>query len=269
MGTHYYPAADVGELLRNPDWRNSPARAGDDPDAHDLLLPIARPGKVICVGLNYRDHAAEVGKPTPEVPTLFSKVATTLTGPHADIIIPGVTDEVDWEAELGIVIGSTVGRGRQASAHEAILGYTVVNDVSVRDWQRRTSQWFQGKNFDHSTPVGPWVVTSDELDPTHGLRVETVVNDHVEQSGTTADLIFSPSEVVAYVSQFLTLQPGDIIATGTPSGVGFAQEPPRFLRSGDVLRTRIEGVGELQNSVYIDSSETLLAETARIRRTSP
>ncbi|MDR6688931.1 acylpyruvate hydrolase [Arthrobacter sp. 1088] len=254
--TFYYDLEDVGSLLNIPDWERLPSREGEPPAPADLLAPVARPGKTICVGLNYFDHAAEVGKAAPEVPALFSKVSTALTGPRNDIRLPGLSMEVDWEAELAVVIGKRTTRADEAQAREAVAGYTIINDLSIRDWQRRTSEWFQGKNFDHSTPVGPVIVSPDEIDPESGLRVETLVNDQIEQSGTTSDLIFSVTELVRYISQVLTLEPGDIIATGTPGGVGFVQKPPCFLQTGDVLRTRIEGIGELCNTIQIGNDQS-------------
>ena len=250
--TRYLPVPDVGALLAEPDWRTLAGQPGEPPREADLLMPVLRPGQVIGVGLNYYDHAAEVGKAAPEVPTLFSKVTTALVGPGQDIELPSLSEQIDWEVELVIVIGQRVKNADEAAAREAIAGYTAMNDVSVRDWQRRTSEWFQGKNFDGSTPLGPVVTTADEIDPMAGLRIETLVNGAVEQSGTTADLIFSPVQLVVYLSQFLTLEPGDLIATGTPGGVGFVRTPPRFLADGDELRTRIEGIGELVNTVRID-----------------
>lgn len=254
-GTYYYAVHDVGQLLNTPEWTSLPAQQGEAPDPEDLLAPICRPGKTICVGLNYYDHAAEVGKTAPEVPTLFAKVSTALTGPRAEIRLPDLSAEIDWEAELAVVIGTRTNQADEQRAREAIAGYTVFNDLSVRDWQRRTSEWFQGKNFDKSSPLGPVIVTPDEVSPEDGLQVETLVNDRVEQSGNTSDLIFSVTKLVVYISQFLTLEPGDIIATGTPGGVGFVKTPPRYLRDGDVMRTRIEGIGELRNTIRIGTAD--------------
>jgi len=254
-GTYYYDLPDVGQLLNTPEWTSLPARQGESPAPEDMLAPVTRPGKTICVGLNYYDHAEEVGKAAPEVPTLFSKVSTALTGPRAGISLPGLSTEIDWEAELAVVIGKRINQANEHQAYEAIAGYTVINDVSVRDWQRRTSEWFQGKNFDKSTPLGPVIVTPDEVAPEDGLRVETLVNDRVEQSGNTSDLIFSVTQLVVYITQFLTLEPGDIIATGTPGGVGFVRNPPRYLHSGDVMTTRIEGIGELRNTIHIETDQ--------------
>ena len=246
-GTYYYNLPDVGAVLASEDWQELPTVAGPEPLTADLVQPILRPGKILCVGLNYHDHAAEVGKTAPEIPTIFSKVATSLAAPHAEIEIPAVSTEIDWEAELTIVIGKSVKNADEESARAAIAGYTVMNDVSMRDWQRRTTEWFQGKNFDASTPIGPVVVTADEVDPVAGLTVETILNESVEQNGNTSDMVFNPVQVVQYLSQFLTLEPGDIIATGTPAGVGAGQNPKKFIQSGDVLTTRIEGIGELVN----------------------
>lgn len=265
--TFYYDVQDVGSLLNIPDWERLPAQEGEVPAPDDLLAPVTRPGKTICVGLNYYDHAAEVGKPAPEVPTLFSKVSTALTGPRHEIRLPGLSTEVDWEAELAVVIGQRTHQANEQQARDAVAGYTVLNDISIRDWQRRTSEWFQGKNFDKSTPVGPVMVTADEIDPETGLRVETLVNDTVEQSGTTSDLIFSVTELVLYISQFLTLEPGDIIATGTPGGVGFVRKPPRFLQSGDVLRTCIEGIGDLHNTIRLGNDQSAAPAAQHIRAT--
>lgn len=243
------PFSDVGELLAQPDWRDVEGLPVDGPALDEIRAPFAHPGTVICVGLNYGAHAAEVGKERPRHPTLFAKVPSALIGPTEDIVLPSasVSTKVDWEAELVIVIGATVRDADEETARAAILGYTVMNDVSVRDWQKRTEEWFQGKNFDSTTPIGPVVVTADEFDPAEGHSVETVVNGIVQQSGRTDDLIFSPAQIVAYISEFMTLSPGDMIATGTPAGVGAAQTPPRFLSEGDEVITRISGIGELRN----------------------
>ncbi|GAA1702231.1 hypothetical protein GCM10009808_20210 [Microbacterium sediminicola] len=250
--TRYHRAADVRELLESGKWTHLDGETGPAPAIVDLLPPVLSPRKFICVGLNYVDHAREVGKEAPAVPTLFSKVPTALIGAADDIRIPPITNRVDWEAELGIVIGTTVRKADEDAATAAILGYTVVNDISMRDWQNRTSEWFQGKNFDDSTPVGPVVVSADGVDVTGGVAVECIVNGEVMQAGTTANMIFSPIDIVRYISQFLTLEPGDVIATGTPAGVGFSRTPPIALVPGDTVVTRIEGIGELVNRCVAD-----------------
>lgn len=247
-GTAYYEVPNVSALLAMDNWIDLPTTPGAEPKPEDLVNPTPNPRKIICVGLNYHDHAEEVGKETPEYPTLFSKVATSLVGPRDDIILPTVSTQIDWEVELVVVIGKRIRQADMASARDAILGYTMLNDVSVRDWQRRTTEWFQGKNFDAMSPIGPVIVTADELDPRDGLTLETIVNGKIEQSGNTADMIFGVDELVVYVSQFLTLEPGDLIATGTPAGVGFVRTPPIFLKPGDHVVTRIDGIGELINT---------------------
>ncbi|MGB3413442.1 MAG: fumarylacetoacetate hydrolase family protein [Microbacteriaceae bacterium] len=248
-GTHYYNLPDIGALLNTENWQELATVPGPEPKNEELTLPILRPGKILCIGLNYTDHALEVGKTAPEIPTIFSKVASSMIGPYDNISYPELSSEIDWEAELVIVIGKTIKNADDESAGEAILGYTVMNDVSMRDWQRRTSEWFQGKNFDAISPLGPVIVSADAVDPIQGLSVETFVNGEMKQSGNTKDMIFNPIEVVKYLSQFLTLEPGDVIATGTPAGVGAGRKPKEFMNKGDVLVTRIEGIGELVNTL--------------------
>jgi acylpyruvate hydrolase len=244
------PFADVGDLLASgPDW---PQRATDDggsvalADA-DMAPVVQRPEKIICVGLNYRAHAAEANLELPAYPTLFAKFWRTLIGPNDDLVLPGNSDKVDWEAELALVIGTPTRHADLAAAESAIAGYTVLNDVSMRDWQRRTSQFLQGKTFERSTPVGPCLVTADELENPHRLHMTCAVDDEVMQDAWTDDLVFSAAEIVSYISGIITLAPGDLIATGTPSGVGGARRPPVFLEPGQAMRTRIDGVGELIN----------------------
>lgn len=209
-------------------------------------MPI-KPGKILCIGLNYHDHAAEVGAQIPEHPTVFTKFRNALVGPADPIALPPESQKVDYEAELAVVIGKNVRRADEAQALEAIAGYTILNDVSVRDWQGRTSEWFQGKNWDNCTPVGPYVVSRDEVDPVAGLRIECLIDGETVQSGTTADMIFTPAQLVSYISTFMSLEPGDVIACGTPAGVGMSKKPRRWLRPGEEVTTRIEGIGEITN----------------------
>lgn len=249
------PAADVGALLAQPDWqaivRGTEATEDNtitDAD-HAPLLP--RAGKVICCGLNYSDHILEMGRELPEYPTLFAKHADTLTGSSDTIDVHG-SERVDWEAELGVVVGSELFRADEDEARQAIAGYTVSNDVSMRDWQSRTLQWFQGKAFDATTPVGPVMVTADELDG--GLEVRGYVNGELVQSGNTDTLVFSPAHLLSYISHFTVLRPGDLVLTGTPGGVGMGMTPPRFLNDGDILVTEIDGIGRLENIIRINSA---------------
>ncbi len=230
-------------------------RAGEGLDVSSVALksPIPRPGKIICVGLNYRDHAAESGHPIPDYPTIFSKYANAVIGPEEPIIIPKVTDEVDYEGELAFVIGR---RGRYVSEDDAldyVAGYLPFNDVSARDFQKRTSQWTIGKTFDNFAPMGPALVTSDEIADPHNLDIRVTIGDQVMQDSNTRHLIFTVPYLVAYLSQVMTLEPGDVISTGTPGGVGFARKPPRFLQPGDVVHVEIEGLGTLSNPVVSES----------------
>ena len=229
------------------------------PAAGAKLGPLVRPMKVVCVGLNYRSHIEEMGRAFPDHPTLFAKFGDTLTGPNDDIVIPRLSAEIDWEVELGVVIGRVARHVDEAEAAACIAGYTVVNDVSMRDWQWRTTQWDQGKNFEASTPVGPFLVTPDELgDPedkgTVDLEITCRVDGQVMQSARTSDLLFSPAYLVSYVSRFTTLRPGDLIATGTPGGVGAGRDPKVFLAPGQVLETAIEGIGACRNLMVEDKS---------------
>jgi acylpyruvate hydrolase len=243
-------APDVGAVLERPGWWSGAAEA-DGPRHSAALVAYAplvpRPSKIICVGLNYRSHILEMGRELPAHPTLFTKFADTLLGAGDDLVLPAVSDEVDWEAELGVVVGVPVRRASTAEAAAAIAGYTVLNDISMRDWQWRSTQWLAGKAFDASTPVGPWLVTPDEIDHAADLALRCELDGQVMQSSRTSDLLFTPADLVAYISQFTTLHPGDLIATGTPGGVGAARNPKIFLQPGQVLRTVIEGVGECVN----------------------
>lgn len=244
-------APDVGTFLASdPDWRTR-AEAADGPshplDSLELAPPVVRPGKVLCVGLNYESHIREMGREPPDHPTLFTKFAEALVGPRDPIVLPRASRQVDWEGELAFVVGRPVRHATPEEALEAIAGYTVFNDVTARDWQWRTKQWVQGKTFEATTPVGPAVVTGDEVDHARDLEVRCQVDGQLMQQGRTSDLVFPPETIVAYMSTVLTLQPGDLIATGTPSGVGVKRDPPVFLQPGQEVRTSVEGLGELVN----------------------
>jgi acylpyruvate hydrolase len=242
-------AADVRAVLERANWREW-AETADGPrrptTGLDYAPLVPQPDKIVCVGMNYRGHVREMGREVPDHPTFFAKFRGALVGAHDDVVLPAVSDQADWEAELAVVIGA---RARHVSADEAgslIAGYSVLNDVSVRDFQNRTLQWLQGKAFERSTPLGPWLVTTDES-PGPEREIVCEVDGEAMQKSDTSDLVFGPAELVAYISQILILEPGDIIATGTPSGVGFARTPPRFLADGSVMVTRIAGVGECRN----------------------
>lgn len=244
--------ADVGALLAASDWQARAAAGGRPLAGATGLAPVVpRPGKIVCVGLNYRNHIIEMGRDVPEHPTIFAKWPEALIGPHDDIALPQESDEVDWEAELVVVVGAAVRRASESEAAAAIAGFTVMNDVSVRDWQSRTLQWLQGKTFEALTPLGPVLVTPDEV--TGGtapeLGVRCVVNGEVMQESNTSELVFGPVDLVRYLSDILTLQPGDVIATGTPGGVGHARKPPVHLTPGDTLVTEVDGLGRLENAI--------------------
>jgi acylpyruvate hydrolase len=244
---------DVGALLGDPAWSGHAAAAtGPSLAVADLdyapLIP--HPDKIMCIGLNYRSHIAEMrGGDPPAYPTVFAKYRASLIGAHDDIVLPFASSMVDWEAELAVVIGAPIRHGDRDAATAAVAGYSVLNDVSMRDWQNRTMQFLQGKTFEHSTPLGPWLVTPDETGAVPGpeQRIGCTVDGEVMQDSTTADLLFDVPALVSYLSTIITLLPGDVIATGTPSGVGAGRKPPRFLADGELVVTTISGVGELSN----------------------
>ena len=217
-------------------------------DSVDFAPVVPRPEKIVCVGLNYRSHIEEMGRALPEFPTLFAKYSRSLTGARDPIPLPVESSSVDWEVELTIVIGRTVRRARGSTALDAIAGFTVMNDISMRDWQNRTLQFLGGKTWDASTPVGPVFVTRDEIGDGVNLALRTEVDGVVMQESTTSDLLFGPVELVEYISTLVTLEPGDLIATGTPGGVGAGRKPPVFLRPGNVVRATIDGIGTLENT---------------------
>lgn len=215
-------------------------------------------GKIICVGLNYADHAKESGMPIPSEPVLFMKAVSALTGPHDDVILPPSSEKSDWEVELGVVIGTEIRYVDQSTASEAIAGYCVVNDLSERAYQlERSGQWSKGKSCDTFAPIGPWFVTADEVrDPTN-LKMWLDVDGRRYQQGSTATMIFSPAYLVSYISQFMSLQPGDLISTGTPPGVGLGRSPPVYLKPGQIMRVGIEQLGEqLQRTVAYDPKKS-------------
>jgi acylpyruvate hydrolase len=246
--------ADVRALLERPDWAEHAAAAAGP--SHELATLdyaplVPSPEKIICVGLNYRDHVEEMGNELPEYPTVFAKYAPSLVGAYDDIILPRASKAIDYEVELTVVIGRSVRHATPEQAQAAIAGYTVLNDVSVRDFQYRTKQFLQGKTWERTTPLGPWLVTPDEL-PEGGWEVSTVLDGETMQHSSTKELVFTPIDLVVYMSSIVTLNPGDVIATGTPGGVGHARKPPRYLTDGAVLVTSVAGVGECRNTCRLE-----------------
>lgn len=261
------PAPNLSVLLADSTWRATAlatlegktapgtaaikgAGAGCEAEVAELALPLPSPAKVICCGLNYADHITEMGRELPEYPTLFAKFADTLTGPTDEIAVPSVAQgALDWEAELAVVVGAELRGASEDEAREGIAGYMLANDISVRDWQKRTLQWFQGKAWDATTPLGPVLVTADAIDPEAGIEITCEVNGVRRQTGNTKTLVFAAAALTAYVSQFTALRPGDVILTGTPGGVGMGMQPPLYLTDGDTVVVEAEGLGRLENTV--------------------
>jgi acylpyruvate hydrolase len=244
--------ADLGDLLAIDNWADVAANASGPLTALGevtFTTLIANPSKVVCVGLNYRNHILEMGRELPEFPTLFAKYPEALIAPDAAIELGRESAAWDWEAELAIVIGRTVRRASTAEAEAAIAGFSVINDLTARDYQSRTLQWLQGKTWENTAPFGPTMSTPDELPGgvRPSMRMTCSVNGEIMQDTDTGDLVFDPVALVQYISTILTLNPGDVIASGTPGGVGHARKPPRYLSDGDIVVTEIEGLGRLEN----------------------
>ena len=254
---------DSIDLIR--DWRRHEARLAALVDAPAdlalgdvrLLAPIARPGKILCIGLNYADHVAEANLPAPAEQLWFAKAGTSIAGPFDPIELPPVSDQLDYEAELVVVIGRRCRHLPRDRAAEAIFGYCVGNDVSVRDWQTRTSQFFLGKSFDGHAPFGPWLTTADSIDATD-LAITATVNGEQRQESRTSRMVFDVLDQIVLLSQVMTLEPGDIVFTGTPGGVGMGFKPPKWLAVGDTVRVAIEGLGAIENRVVAGSAAMIL-----------
>lgn len=256
--------SDIGALVQFPNWEEIAAGAAGP--AHpvagaDLAPTIPKPGKIMCIGMNYKEHIMERGTPFPEFPTVFAKFPDALAGPEDCIPLPPEDSKLDWEAELAVVIGKPGRRIGQEEAENYIAGYTVFNDISMRGFQNLSPQWLQGKTWDRSSPLGPVLVTRDEV--TSNARIQTRIDGQVVQDSSIDDLLFDIQQIISYLSVFTTLQPGDVISTGTPSGVGVAQEPKRFLLPGEVLETTVEGIGSLKNTVINEQVGRLNSEPSR------
>ncbi|MGD9803657.1 MAG: fumarylacetoacetate hydrolase family protein [Hyphomicrobiaceae bacterium] len=251
--------ADLLGLVQAGDWAleklrtiasKAPASTKSRLSANEPALPIARPPKFICVGLNYLEHAKEGGHAPPTYPSFFPRWSNSLIPADAPIVRPKASTHLDYECELTIVIGKGGRHISEASALDHVFGYTIFNDVSVRDFQRKTSQWLPGKNFDATGPLGPYVVTADALPPgASGLNIMTRVNGQTMQSSNTSDMIFPVAKIIETLSAFMTLEAGDLIATGTPSGVAHARKPPAWMKAGDTVEIEIENIGILRNKI--------------------
>lgn len=243
--------AAIDEWKRDERGKAALARAGDllPASAAKLLAPIARPGKVLCIGLNYRDHAAESGMDVPTSPIVFSKFATSIVGPGDAVVIPKGCTQPDYEAEMAIVIGRHAKHVTKEDAYHYVAGYCCLNDVSARDFQFADKQWVRGKAADTFAPIGPFVATKDLIPNPHKLSIKFRLNGETLQDSTTEQLVFGVPELVSFLSQSMTLEPGDIIATGTPPGVGFARKPPVYIKPGDRMEVEVQGLGVLFNPV--------------------
>ena len=244
-----YP--DLSALLATANWESLAQNASGQTiglDGADYGPVVPHPGKIICVGLNYATHIREMGRDLPEYPTLFAKFADALTGPYDDVVVPEyAAAQLDWEAELAFVIGKPAYQVGESDADGYIAGYSVINDYTMRDYQYRTLQWDQGKNFEKTSGFGPWLVT----DYTPGSRIETRLDGEVMQSATTDDLVFSPAKLVEYISHIVTLKPGDVVITGTAGGVGHARKPARYIGDGQTVEVSIEGLGTVRNKTIV------------------
>jgi 2-keto-4-pentenoate hydratase/2-oxohepta-3-ene-1,7-dioic acid hydratase in catechol pathway len=250
--------ADMRDLLRGGDElldlarqviESAPPHAWLEIAGAQLLAPVPDPGKIICIGLNYRDHAGEAGLAAPAEPVVFAKLNNTVNGPYGPVRLPRATEQIDYEGELGVVLGRTCRGVKEAAALDYVAGYLAVNDVSARDVQHRNGQWVLGKSPDGFAPMGPALVTADEVGDPQQLDLRTLIGDQVVQSSNTREMIFPVARLISFISEFVTLEPGDVIATGTPEGVGGAQDPPRWLRAGETVRVEIAKLGALANPI--------------------
>ncbi len=221
-----------------------------------LWAPVVRPPKILAIGLNYKDHIEETGLDTPPFPMFFNKQATAANGPYAPIHLPRVSAQLDYEGEMGFLIGRRCRHVPRERAHEVIAGYVVCNDVSVRDWQMRAQTFTIGKSFDTHSPFGPWLVTADEVGDPHDLNLKTWVNGELRQDSNTKHLVFDCFEQIETLTKAMTLEPGDLIVTGTPSGVGIGFKPPKYLKSGDTVKVEIENIGYIENEVVAEPDDT-------------
>ncbi|MBV6757594.1 MULTISPECIES: fumarylacetoacetate hydrolase family protein [Rhodococcus] len=244
---------DLSALLADPDWKSIAENASGDTvnlDGADYAPVVPNPGKIICVGLNYANHIKEMGRDLPEFPTLFAKFREALTGPYDDVIVPAyAAAQLDWEGELAFVVGKQAYQVPEAEAESYIAGYSVMNDYTMRDYQYRTLQWDQGKTFEKTSGFGPFLTTTDSY--TFGGALVTTLDGQVVQTTTTDDLVFTPAKLVEYISHIVTLQPGDVVITGTPGGVGHARKPGLYIQDGQTVEVTIDGLGSVRNTTIV------------------
>ena len=254
---HFPDMPDIGGRFFADGWLARVAAVSDPGEVREVRLgaPVPRPGKIICLGKNYPEHAREGGFDRPVRPLLFCKAANTVNGPFDPIVLPVSSGQVDWEVELAVVIGRAGKRISTAAAWDVVAGYMVMNDVSGRQAQFADSQWFRGKSFDGFAPMGPCIVTADEIGDVGHLRLTALVNGQVMQDGNTGDMLFDIPTIIADVSRDITLEPGDVISTGTPAGVGIFRDPPVVLSAGDVVECRIAKIGAIVNPVVADDTD--------------
>jgi acylpyruvate hydrolase len=259
LGINDMPAAIAVGAERLGDLARSLEQSGEAPIDADTIVaraPIARPGKIVCIGLNYRDHCREQGVEPPDYPRIFAKFANAVNHPGAPIVRPAATEKLDLECELAVVIGRSASHVAPDEALGAVFGYTILNDITMRDLQKEDRRWLRAKGSDGFAPMGPLLVTRDEIDDPQALRLRSWVNGEPWQDSSTAEMVFDVRTIIAFVSRFIRLEPGDVISTGTPAGVGHYQTPPRYLRGGDALRCEIEGIGVLDNTVIDETPRT-------------
>jgi acylpyruvate hydrolase len=244
---------DLSALLTDPEWKTVAENASGatvDLTGADYAPVVPNPGKIICVGLNYANHIKEMGRELPEYPTLFAKFKEALTGPYDDVIVPAyAASQLDWEGELAFVVGKQAYQVSETDAEQYIAGYSVINDYTMRDYQYRTLQWDQGKTFEKTSGFGPFLTTTDSY--TFGGTLETTLDGQVVQTTTTDDLVFTPVKLVEYISHIVTLQPGDVVITGTPGGVGHARTPGLYIQDGQTVEVTIEGLGSVKNKTIV------------------
>lgn len=247
------------EVLANPELLHAEAVPLNEVT---LRAAVPKPGKIVCVGLNYLSHVGETGRDLPEYPVLFTKFSESLVGPYDPIILPPESHQVDYEAEVAVVIGRAGRRIPQERALDYVAGYAIANDVTMRDFQYKTHQWLQGKSWERSTPLGPWLVTPDEVGDLSALDINLSVNGQELQSASTGQMMFNVADLISHISEFVSLQVGDVILSGTPGGVGYRRDPQVFLQPGDIVRVEVTNLGALENAVFAENQSGIVPSRA-------